>query len=108
MSKSPEDRFPFAKIITFFAVSFGVGLGLCGLSGILASHGIDSGDSREEFSTGIVGKLSFIVIVFSGLGLVVTTVACVVSGILNSIGFGHGKDEPQKLFEDTDEEDKSS
>ena len=102
MSKSRVNRFPFAKIIAFFAVSLGIGLGLCGLSGVLASHGIDTGDPREEFSTGIVGSFSLIVILVSGLGLVVTTIAAVISGTLHSLGLGHKDDEPQKLFDDSE------
>ena len=47
MSKPPVDRIPFAKLVVIFAVSFAIGLGLCGLGFLLASHGIRR--SGEEF-----------------------------------------------------------
>ncbi len=96
MSKPLADRIPFAKLVTIFAASFGVGLGLCGLGFFLNTHGAGRGD--EEFG-GVqpIVILSLIIIVVSFLGLVVTLLTWALVGMLG------GASEPQKLFGDAAE-----
>ncbi|HWE86752.1 MAG TPA: hypothetical protein VG267_17540 [Terracidiphilus sp.] len=62
----------FAKFLTVFAVLFGLGLGLCGLSMILPS-------SDQEFHTNWLSLPSVLLMVLSLLGLVGTLVVRVIA-----------------------------
>ena len=102
MSKPPVDRIPFAKLVVIFTVGFGIGLGLCGLGIFLNAHGV--GRSDEEFGgPQPMGLLSFVIIVISFLGLVVSLLAWAAIGMLRSLGW-LGGNEPQRLFDNREEE----
>jgi hypothetical protein len=102
MSKQPADGTSFAKIVVIFAVSLGIGLGLCGLGFFLNAHGVGRGS--EEFG-GVqpMGVLSLLIIVVSSFGLVVSLLAWAVAGMLRSFGWLGGND-PQRLFDDSEKE----
>lgn len=89
------DRSPFAKVVTVLAVAFGIGLGLCGLSAILPSSG-------EEFHTNWLSLPSFLVMVLSFLGLVVTLFVWIVASVIG--GFSVKNSGPQTLFGNSDED----
>ena len=91
MKKPLVDRIPFAKLVTIFAASFGVGLGLCGLDYLLAVSGI--GKSTEEFGVGPIDALSLLVMIVSLVGLLTSSVAWALVGMLQSLGFGRGGNE---------------
>lgn len=71
------DRSLLAKTVTVFAIAFGIGLGLCGLSYVLPS-------SDEEFHTDWLSGVSLLIIVLSFLGLVVTLPIWAIRGIIGS------------------------
>lgn len=106
MSGRPAGGVSFAKLVVVMAVAFGVGLGLCGLDYLLAANGI--GKSTEEFGVGPLDGVSLVVMILSALGLVVTLVAWIIVAILGGFGIGRVSDEPQKLLDDKDDEDKLS
>jgi hypothetical protein len=95
----------FAKIVIVLAIAFLVGLGLCGLSFVVASHGYQS---HEEFGVDTLGIAGFslIVMVLSAVGLVATVVVRVVVAIFRSMSSKGEGGEPQTLFEKEDDEQK--
>lgn len=97
MSKLPTSL--FAKIVIFFAVAFGIGVGLCGLDYFLATHNI--GRSHEEFGVGPLDGPSILVMFFSALGLVVSLIAWFIAAIV--FGITHSSDPPQTLFHPPEE-----
>jgi hypothetical protein len=97
-------RISFPKVIAVLAVALGIGVGLCGLDYWLASRGI--GKSTEEFGVGPLDSISLIVMLLSALGLVITTIVWVVAAIVG--GFGRNSNDPQKLFDNSDDEQKQS
>ena len=82
------------------------GLGLCGLDYLLASNGI--GKSTEEFGVGPLDGVSLVVMILSAFGMVITLIVWIIAAILGSVGLGRVSDEPQRQFEDKDDEDKLS
>lgn len=94
------DRSWFAKMVVVLAVAFGIGLGLCGLDGLLVAHGI--GRRNQEFAFGPLGGVSLWVMFVSGLGLVVTVLVWVLWVVIRSIRDGRGGNDPQRLFDDKD------
>jgi len=86
MKESLVDRIPFAKIVVVLAIAFGVGLGLCGLSFVVAANGFKS---HEEFGVDSLGiaNISLVVMVLSGAALLPALVAWAVAGI-----FGLGRE----------------
>jgi hypothetical protein len=97
-------RISFAKVITVLAIAFGIGVGLCGLDYWLASHGI--GKSTEEFGVGPLDNVSLIVMLLSAIGLVITTILWIVAIIVGS--FRSKPDAPQRLLDDSDDDQKQS
>lgn len=93
MSRRRGNGFSFAKLIAAFAVLFGIGFGLCGLSTFLPS-------SDQEFHTNWLSGLSLVMMVLSFLGVIVTLVAL---AIAHTIGFSSRNSSPQTLFRDTNE-----
>jgi hypothetical protein len=85
---------PFAKIVVVLAIAFGVGVGLCGLSFVVASAGFKS---HEEFGVDSIGIASFslIVMVMSAAALVLALVAWAVAGVIGSL---RETGEPQTLM----------
>ena len=76
MDEPLVDRVNFAKVITVLAVTFGISLGLCGLTAVLSSQTRGSGTVLI-----FIGILELIVIGLSALGLVVTVIVWVVASI---------------------------
>jgi len=96
----------FAKTMVVLALAFLLGLGLCGVSFVVASHGFQS---KEEFgvdSIGIAG-FSLIVMILSVLGLIVTIFVRVVTAISRSLSPNQEGSEPQTLLGDENDENKS-
>jgi hypothetical protein len=97
LSEPLVDRVNFAKIVTVLAVTFGISLGMCGLTWALSSKMSDGGGFLIPF-----GILELIAMGLSALGLVVTVILWVVASI--AAGHGGGKNEgPQKLFDDAED-----
>lgn len=92
----------FAKVAAILAVALVIGLGLCGLDFVLAGHGI--GKSTEEFGVGPLDGASLVVMILSAVGLAGTLVAWLIAAI--SGGFRREDAEPQRLFDDSDRENK--
>ncbi len=97
MSRPLSDRIPFAKFVVIFAVSFGIGLGLCGMGFFLTAHGVGRGD--EEFGIGPISLVSLVILIVSLVGLVVSLLGWAVVGI-----FVRRDNEIQTLFENSAEE----
>ena len=97
----------FAKIVIFFAVTFGIGVGLCGLDYFLASRGI--GVSHQEFSVGPLDGPSLLVMFLYALGLIVSLIAWFIAAIV--FGITHKSDPPPTILHssqdssDTDTDD---
>ena len=99
MTQPKSKTSTFAKVTIFFAISFLVGVGLCGLDYALGAHGI--GKDGGEFTVGPLDGLSLAMMILSAIGLVVTTFLCILVAATRS--FSPKEAEPQKLFEDKDE-----
>ncbi|MGA2048891.1 MAG: hypothetical protein ABSG96_14430 [Terracidiphilus sp.] len=95
MSERLVDRIPFAKIVAVLAITFGVSLGLCGLTFVLSSSAGSSGGIMG------LGILELIAMALSAAGLVVTLIVWVLLAAVGS--FGQKVSTPQKLFDDKDE-----
>jgi hypothetical protein len=104
MSEEQRSGFPFARIVVILACTFGVGLGLCGLNGVLSASGAAMGDSNSVMGPlmGVVAVVSLLAMVLSGLGLILTVIAWVVS---EAFGLGWGRSDPQTLFGKKDDRD---
>lgn len=100
MSERSKNRFPFAKIVAFMAISFLVGVGLCGLDFALGAHGL--GKPHQEFSVGPLDGLSLVVMIFSAVGLVLSLVAWMVAAIIGGIASGNRDQERQRLSGEDD------
>jgi hypothetical protein len=92
MNQPPGRRFPFAKIVVIFACTFGISLGLCGLSAFAGGllHGFSS---KVPIIIGIAGGALFFL---SAIGLVVSVIAWVIAGAIG--GFNRKTSGPQQLF----------
>lgn len=90
------DRVNFAKIITILAIVFGVSLGLCGLT-YAASIKVP-GDGQWII---IFGILELAAILLSAIGLVITVIVWIVA---SATGYRGSSNDPQKLFDDSDDE----
>lgn len=104
MSESPSRGFPFAKIVVVLACTFGVGLGLCGLGGLLSVSGMATGGAGSVMGPlmGILAIVSVAAMILSALGLVLTVIVWVV---VEAFGLGQRRSEPQTLFGDKDDEE---
>ncbi len=89
----------FPKVITVLASIFGISLGLCGLTGFLSSVGGRFGNLAGALVG--LGMIELAAILLSAFGLVIMTILWLVSSAIG--GFGNGAD-PQKLFVDSDDE----
>ncbi len=98
MSEPTVKRFPFAKIVAVMAVSFLVGVGLCGLDFALGANGI--GKSGGEFSVGPLDGVSLVVMALSAVGLVLSLIVWMVAAIIRSAGSGSKDDAAQKQLDD--------
>lgn len=92
-------RFPFSKIVTLLAVSFGIGLGLCGLDAMVLDRfrNLDNEFGPNTF----VGLIGAFAILLSAGGLVITAITWVVTVAVD--GFNNRGSGPQKLFDEEDE-----
>ncbi|HWT66561.1 MAG TPA: hypothetical protein VN151_10650 [Terracidiphilus sp.] len=99
MSTSFADRIPFARIITILAIIFGVSGGLCGLTWVAAMNvrGSDDWAIVPEFIEAAAMGLSL-------LGLIVMSLIWITASILGMSS--HSSDQPQKLFDDSDDLEK--
>jgi hypothetical protein len=99
VNESPIQRISFAKVVTVFAVLFGLGVGLCGLDYLLAAKGI--GKSTEEFGVGPLDGVSLVVMILSAFGLVITVIAWIIAAV---VGVSVKKvSQPEKLFDEADD-----
>jgi hypothetical protein len=89
VSEAPQSRWSFAKVVVVMAVSFLVGLGLCGLDFALAANGIGKG--TEEFSVGPLDGISLVVMVLSAAGLVLSLILWGLVAIVRSMGSQNGE-----------------
>lgn len=96
----------FAKTMVVLALAFLLGLGLCGLSYVAASHGFQS---HEEFGVDSLGiaNFSLIVMILSVLGLIMTVLMRVVVAISRSMYPNEGEGEPQAPLGDEDNKSES-
>jgi len=92
MSERLVDRFPFAKIITVLAIVFGVSLGLCGVTFVVALSG-----GKDNFLAGF-GILELIAMGVSLAGLLLTALVFMT---LSIFGSSSGKvSQPQELVDE--------
>jgi hypothetical protein len=100
MTEPSRRGFPFAKTVTVLAITFGVGLGMCGLSVIVGGLGAHHNNAMNTFGPVLVvlSVVGLIGMVVSGPLLVITVIVWVIAG---AIGSRSGK-EPQKPFDDSD------
>lgn len=96
----PLENINFPKVITILACIFGISLGLCGLTAYLNMSGSQHGMGGLLASLGI---LELIAILLSAFGLVIMTILWVISSAMG--GYGKRPD-PQKLFDDSDKEER--
>ena len=89
MSEAPKSRWSFAKVVVVMAVSFLVGLGLCGLDFVLGANGI--GKRNEEFYVGPLDGISLVVMVVSAAGLVLSLILWGLVAIVRSMGSQNGE-----------------
>jgi hypothetical protein len=101
MPKPLVDRIPFVKIITILAVTFSIGLGLCGLTYALNTAGVAK--YNGSFYPDLLGLLSLVVMVVSFLGLIVASLAYGVLSSLGSLGIIRPGGEIQRLFDNPEE-----
>jgi hypothetical protein len=95
MSDPAKNRSFFPKIVAFMAISFLVGVGLCGLDYALGAHGI--GKPNQEFSVGPLDGVSLVVMLLSAVGLVLSLIAWGVRYIYRQITMP-AEDESERLF----------
>jgi len=81
MSNPTVKRFPFAKIVVVMAISFLVGVGLCGLDIALGAHGYGK---TGEFSVGPLDGISLVVMILSLAGLVLSLIVWLLAAIVRS------------------------
>ena len=101
MSKPLVKRIPFAKIVTVLAVAFGVSLGLCGLTAVFRS-----GMTGIQYLFASMAMIELGVMVLSAVGLLITVAVWVVLSLVG--GSSRKYSEIQRLFDDSDDEKKSS
>jgi hypothetical protein len=88
----------FPKIITVLAITFGVALGLCGITAILPR--VRLGSPALGALLGILGLAELAVMALSGIGMVVVTVVWMMASIFGAATRkGH---EPVRLFDPRD------
>jgi hypothetical protein len=99
MEEQPRKGFPFAKIVTWLAIAFGVALGLCGLNLVLAAGmgamRTPAGSMAMPIVT-VLGLGGLVVMLITGPLLLITVVAWVIT---SAIG-GRGARGPHKRFDD--------
>jgi hypothetical protein len=84
MSEQPHRRISFlAKMVIVMAVSFLVGIGMCGLSIAVASSGFQSDQEFGGDKFGI-GTISILVMAFSLVGLVLSLIAWGIAAVMGS------------------------
>jgi hypothetical protein len=98
MGERLVERIPFAKIVTVLAIVFGISLGLCGVTFVLAS-GVGGGRGGG-FLIGF-GILEMVALGVSVAGLLLTLLVYVTLSIFGS--FGEKVSQPQTLFDAEDD-----
>ena len=90
----------FAKIVTVLAIVFGVALGSCGITAVVALAG---GGRNQGFAAAFMflGYAELGVMILSAVGLVVVVAIWIIASILG--GFDHRGSDPQRLFEHEEE-----
>ena len=89
VSEAPKSRWSFAKVVVVMAVSFLVGLGLCGLDFVLGANGV--GKRNWEFYVGPLDGISLVVMVLSAAGLVLSLILWGLVEIVRSMGSQNGE-----------------
>ena len=91
----------FPKVITILAAIFGVSLGLCGLTWFLST----TNTRFNSIGGGLIGlgMIELAAILISAVGLVIMTILWVISAAMGNRGKSA---DPQKLFDDSDHEQK--
>lgn len=97
---SSRSGFPFAKVVTGLAITFGVALGLCGVSLIVSGLSASASSAARALAgpaLGVLGLIGLVAMVVTGPALVIMVIAWVIAGL---IGPRHNSD-PQKPFNDS-------
>lgn len=92
------ERINFPKVVTVLAITFGVAIGACGLTALGSAKG-----GGNYLVT--LGLIELAVILLSALGLIVTVIVWIVASLLGQTGYKGS--EPQRLFNDSDKDDRS-
>lgn len=87
------ERINFPKVVTVLAITFGVALGACGLTGIAATRGGNDALVSLAF-------IELALILLSAVGLVLTVVVWIIASALGKTE--HRGSAPQRLFDDKD------
>jgi hypothetical protein len=96
MSQSLE-RVNFARIVTVLAATFGIALGLCGMTAVITIGG------AAVIQGGVAGVLMFLgyaelaVMILSAVAMVVVVAVWVIASFLGN--FNHRNADPVRLFE---------
>ena len=93
MQQPVASRIPFAKIMVILAVTFGIALGLCGMTAVFGSSSHGSGDMF-----GSLAVIELIVMLLSAAGLILTAIVWAIAIIIG--GSGNKGAAPPKLFDD--------
>jgi len=101
MTKPKGKIFTFAKVVTVLAIVFVLSLGLCGLSAAVSSA--SSGQNDVYAATLVIGLVGMLL---SGLALLITLPLWLIVALAS--GSSRNAAEPQKLFDDKNDNDKSS
>ena len=95
MTEPLAQRIPFAKIVIILACTFGLGIGLCGITAFAA--GAMHGSRSSENFLAVLGIIDAALILLSAVGLVVSVIAWVVFSLTGRSG--SNQTDPQTLFD---------
>jgi hypothetical protein len=105
MDKPLVDRIPFAKILVVLTVVFGIALGLCGVTFVLALNA-SGGNSPAGLLLSIAAPVELVMMALSFVGMVVVAIFWVVLSVAR--GNKAEDSERQRLIDGKDDEDKLS
>jgi len=94
------ERVNFPKVITVLAIVFGIALGSCGITAMIALGGAGRSQGFGP-ALAVLGYGELLVMILSAVGLVVVAAVWIVASITGS--FHRGRSEPQRLFESEEE-----
>jgi hypothetical protein len=102
MGKPLMSRIPFAKIVIVLVVVFVISLGLCGVTLVVALGG-NGAHSTVSKVLNAIAPVEMDAMLLAGVGLLVTVITWVV---VAAFGLGREQDEPQRLIDNKDDEDR--